>query len=236
MRWASPPDRVADARDERQVVEAHVHQEGEPLDDLLDDAARDGLFALGELQLREEVDRLVDGHRVHLGDVVTVHLDREDLGLETLSLTGAALDLAHVLLGLLARPVAVGLVALALQPVDDARVRRVVGADLAVAVAVLDRHRALLDAVEDQLLVLGREFLPRRVDVESAERGDPVDETREVLEAHAGPRRERAVGERERVVGDDQVGVDLEARPESGADGTGAVGRVEREVARRQFT
>ena len=215
---------------ERQVVEANVHQERQPLDDLLHDPARDRLLATGQFQLSKQVDRLVDGHGVHLGDVVAVDLHRQHLGFQSLARAGVALDLAHVLLGLLARPVAVGLVALALQPVNDAVVAGVVGAHLAVAVAVLDRHRALVDAVEDELLVLGLQLLPGRVHVEAAHRGDALDQPLEVLEPLSGPGSERALGEGQGVVGDDQIGVDLEPGPEAGADRAGAVGRVEGEV------
>jgi hypothetical protein len=42
---------------ERQVVEADVDEEAEPLDDLLDHAAGDLLLALGELDSLEELER-----------------------------------------------------------------------------------------------------------------------------------------------------------------------------------
>ena len=41
MRWLSPPDRVAEARLERQVFEADAVEEAEPLVDLLQDALGD---------------------------------------------------------------------------------------------------------------------------------------------------------------------------------------------------
>ena len=44
---------------EREVVEPHVDQEAQPLDDLLDDAPRDGLVALGERQPLEERERVL---------------------------------------------------------------------------------------------------------------------------------------------------------------------------------
>ena len=41
MRWLSPPERVPEERSQRQVVEADVDQETQPLADLLQDAAGD---------------------------------------------------------------------------------------------------------------------------------------------------------------------------------------------------
>ncbi len=149
---------------------------------------------LVSLSAGEVVDRFVDGHGVDLGDVVVVHAHREHFGLQALAVARGALDLAHVLLGLLARPVAVGLVALALEPLDDAVVRRLVAAHPAVAVAVLDRHRLAVDAVENKLLVLGLELLPRRVHVEAAQGRDALDESFEVLKARPRPRSERSLG------------------------------------------
>ena len=55
----------------------------------------------------------------------------------------------------------------------------------------------------------------------------------EVLAAGPRPRRQRPLGQRQRVVGHHQLGVDLELGAEAETDRAGAVGRVEREVAGR---
>ena len=49
MRWLSPPDSVPEARAERQIVEADIDQEFQPLADLLEDAAGDLVLLGGEL-------------------------------------------------------------------------------------------------------------------------------------------------------------------------------------------
>ena len=161
--------------------------------------------------------------------------DRQHFGLEALAAAGGALDLAHELLGLLAGPVAVGLVALALQPFDDAVVGGLVGAHAPVAIAELDRHRLLVDPVEDELAVLGLELVPGRVDVEAAQLGDARDQPLEVLEPSSAPGGQGALGQGQAGVGHHEVGIDLEAGAESGAGRAGPVGRVEGEVARGEL-
>ena len=52
MRWLSPPDSVPDARDEREIVEADIVEEVQPLADLLEDARGD-LVLLGGQVLRQ---------------------------------------------------------------------------------------------------------------------------------------------------------------------------------------
>ena len=54
---------------QREVVEADVEQEPEPLVDLLEHPLGDLLLAVGQLQLAEEGRGLVDRHRADLGDV-----------------------------------------------------------------------------------------------------------------------------------------------------------------------
>ena len=118
-----------------------------------------------------------------------------------------------------------------LQPRDDALVDRLVGALAVEAVLVGDVHRAVARPVEDELLVLGLERLPGGVEVEAAELGHPDLQAGEVLAAGARPRRQRALGQRQGVVGHHELGVDLELGAEAEADRAGPVGRVEGEAA-----
>ena len=164
-----------------------------------------------------------------------MHPYRQDFGLQALAPTGRALYLAHELLGLFARPVTVGLVALALQPLHDAVVSRLVTPHATITVLVLNWNGFGVHAQEHELSIFGPQLRPRRVDVESAQGRDAADEALEVLKARAGPRREGAVGEGQRGVGHHEVGVHLVARAQSRAHRAGAVGRVEGEVARREF-
>ena len=121
-----------------------------------------------------------------------------------------------------------------LDPRDDALVRRRVLALAAVAVLVLDGDVAL-GAVEDDLLLLGRQRAPRGVHVDAGIGGDRVQHPREVLGVGAAPRGDGPVVQGQVRVGDDELGVDLERRAEAVAGRAGAVGRVEREVARRRL-
>ena len=41
MRWLSPPDSVPEARDEREIIEADIDQEFQPLADFLEHAHGD---------------------------------------------------------------------------------------------------------------------------------------------------------------------------------------------------
>ena len=158
--------------------------------------------------------------------------DGQRLGLEAGAVALGAVHLAHVLLDLLARPVRLGLAVAALQPRDDPLEDRLVGARAVEAVLVGDVHGPAARPVEDELLVLGLERLPRGVEVEAAELGHPDLQPGEVLAARARPRRQRALGQGERVVGHDQLGVDLELGAQAEADRAGPVGRVEGEAAR----
>ena len=101
---------------EREVVEADVDEEAQPLVDLLEDPLGDLLVARVELQLAQEVRAVADGHRGDLGDGLLHHRDREDDRLQARALTGGAGHLAHVALEALAAGVALGL---AVPPLDE---------------------------------------------------------------------------------------------------------------------
>ena len=107
---------------QRQIVEPDVAQEAQPVVDLLQDALGD-LVALG-VELRRQVlrpvDRRLDRQQAHLADVLAVDLHRQRLGLEAEAVAGLAGRRAHVALDLLARPLALGLLAAALEIGDHA--------------------------------------------------------------------------------------------------------------------
>ena len=68
MRCASPPDSEPAGPVEREVVEADVEQEVEPLLDLLEHPLGDLLLAGRQLEVAQEVGGLVDRQRADLGD------------------------------------------------------------------------------------------------------------------------------------------------------------------------
>ncbi len=176
--------------------------------------------------------RRPDGEAAQLVDVAPAHGHGQRLGLEARPVALGAVDLAHVLLDLLARPVRLRLAVATLEPRDDPLEVRVVRAGAVEAVLVGDADGAAAGPVQDELLVLGLERLPRRLEGEAAVLGHARLQPGEVLAARPGPRSQRALGERERVVGHDQVGIDLELGPEAETDRAGPVGRVEGEAAR----
>ena len=218
---------------QRQVVEADVEQEPQPGLDLLDDPLGDLPLAHREVDVGQELGRLVDGQRADLGDVLAADEDGEDLRLEPGTLALRARHLAHVALVALAAPVGVGLGVPSLDERDDALEPGRVGPVAAVAVAVLHVDLVVL-AVEQRFRGPLGQRLPRRVHREAqvfAERGDDPQE----VVGRAGPLRpgrDGALAERQVVVGNDQLRVDLELGADPGAARAGAVGRVERERPR----
>ena len=71
---------------QRQVVQANVDEEAQPLADLLQDAMRDELFALGELQPTEELGSVTDREARDRCDGLPVDQDREAFGLQPVTL------------------------------------------------------------------------------------------------------------------------------------------------------
>ena len=150
MRWLSPPDSVPDERDEREIIEPDVAQEGEPLDDLLQDSLCD-LVALG-VELRRQalgpIDRGLDREQAHLADMLAVDLDRQRLGLEAKAVAGLAGRRGHVALDLLARPLAFGLAVAAVE-IGDHALERLVHFISAQAVVIGEADLFRARAVQD---------------------------------------------------------------------------------------
>ncbi len=152
-----------------------------------------------------------------LVDVLGADRDREHLGLQPRALADRARTERHVLLDPLALRRRVGLAVAALKRSDDALEVDHVRAPAAHAVAVLHVDLVAVGAVEEERLLLGAQLLPRHVGRNLVPVGDRLDDR--LVEARAAdrPRHERAVVDRERRVGHEQVGIDLLLRPEPGA-------------------
>ena len=235
MRCASPPASVPDDAVEVEVVEADVEQELEALVDLLLHALGDHLVALGELHRAQELGGLADRQLAELVEVDPADRDRERRRPEARALARGARHLAHVALDLLARPVALGFGVPALEPRHHALEAGGVRARAAVPVAVADVDVAVAGAVQHRVPGLLAQLLPRCVDVEAVLLGEGFEDAVEVAAAESRPRRDRAVGEAQVVVGHHQLGIDLEARAQPVAALARAVRRVEGEVARREL-
>ena len=74
MRCASPPDSVAAARSERQVADADVVEEPQPLVDLAQDQPRDRALGVGQLDVVEPLDRPPRRHARDLVDAEAADL------------------------------------------------------------------------------------------------------------------------------------------------------------------
>ena len=199
----SEPDALALAARQRagrtregQIIEPDVAQEGEPVDDLLQDSLRD-LVALG-VELRRQAlgpfDRRADREQAHLADVLAVDLDRQRLGLEAKAVAGLAGRRGHVALDLLARPLAFGLLVAALEIGDHAleRLLHFIGAQ-AVVIGEADLVRAR--AVQDHPPRFLRQLAPRLVEPELVVPPERLERLQVIGRTRLGPGRDRALAQ-----------------------------------------
>ena len=100
---------------EREVADADVVEEGQPLTDLLDDPRADQLLGRGQLELVEEGERPRHRQLRELVDRLVADRDRKHLGLQARALADRARAERHVLLDPLALLRAVGLAVAALE-------------------------------------------------------------------------------------------------------------------------
>ena len=70
MRWASPPDNVADKPVERQIVQADVVQELQPLANFDQNLVRDGRLFRGQFERIEKRLRFRDVHAHDIGEIL----------------------------------------------------------------------------------------------------------------------------------------------------------------------
>ncbi len=143
----------------------------------------------------------------------------------------------HVLLDPLLLQRRLGLAIPALEARDDALERRQVAARAAAPVAwpVGDVDLLIARAPQEQVALVAREIAPRDVDVDLVAVDDPVHELVEEARACEVPGCQGSLGDRQRRVGHDELGIDLELRAESGAARARTVRRVEAEHARRHL-
>ena len=141
----------------------------------------------------------------------------------------------HVLLDALALRRRVRLAVAALERGDDSLEVDHVGAAPAHPVAVLDVDLVAVRAVEEVVLLLLGQLLPGDVGRDLVAVGDRLDHRLVEPGAADRPRHERAVVDRERRVGNEQIRVDLLLRAEARAARAGAVRRVEGEDARLEL-
>ena len=217
---------------QREVADADVVEEAQPLADLLDHAAADEALGVAEGQLAEEAERLAHAEQRELVDVLSADGDGEARGLEPCPLALRARPVRHVLLDLLADLLRLGLDEPALQVLDDAGEARVVVPHAALVVAVAERDALLAGAVEEQVPVLLGHVVPRHAGVDAERLGDALEHLLEPAERELPVGKQRALVDADRAVGHDEAGIDLLGGPEAVAGRAGAVRVVEAEDAR----
>ena len=160
---------------ELQVPHPDVVEEGQPLADLLDDAMTDQLLGLGQAERIEELERAGDREPRELVDVDLADGHGEHLRLEPRALADRARPERHVLLDPLALRARVGLAVAPLERRDDPLEVDHVRTPAAHPVAVLDVHLVAAGAVEEVVLLLGGQLLPRQVGGDLVAVGDRLD-------------------------------------------------------------
>ena len=161
------PDSVAAARSSVRYPTPDAVEELQPLADLLQDPGRDLLLRRRlSSSVVEPLDRLARRLARELVDAEAADLDGQDLRPQPRAVALRARAHRHVLLDALARLLGVGLAVAALEARHDALERRHVRAPAPHPVAVGDVDALALVAVEEEVLVLLRQVLPRHVEVD----------------------------------------------------------------------
>ena len=201
---------------QRQIADADVVEESEPILNFLEHTAGDEGLALAQIEAVEHVVGFADGQVHVLGNRAALHLHREALRLQPLAMARRARPqrTIHVEVFLLGPR---RLVEPAAQVGDDAFE--------AFAVA----------AVKNLIADLLRQVDERRGRVEPEVFREAGDRFAHELPVALRPRNDRAVGERLGLVGHDAIRIEIVHRPEPLALGARAVRRVEGKRARRHL-
>ena len=189
---------------ERQVVQADVEQEAEPAAHLLQHFAGDGPLHRREALLRappvsgsSQAARSPTGMAHDFDQRLAADADGPGLRVEALALAGRAAHHAHVLFELHPPRPGGRLLEAAQQLRDDAFPLAAVLPDAAAALLPLEGDVPVAGAVEQQVAVLRRQVLPRRLQVDAERLGHALVDVPPPA-AHAAQRadeRDRAVGE-----------------------------------------
>ena len=174
---------------EREVADADVVEERQPLADLADHALGDQPLGVGQLELAEVRERLVHGAARDVVDVVSADRHGERLGPQSRAAAGRARAHRHERLDALLLQLRLRLAVAPLEVRDDALEGGHVRALAPVAVLVRHVHALAARAVQVQVLVLARELPPRPVERDFPAVGDRLEH---LLEEARARRRSRA--------------------------------------------
>ena len=232
MRWLSPPDSEPEARDEGEIIEPDIVEEGEPLADLLQDARGDLVLLRREDagQRLEPGGGLADRHLGDLADMQSGDLHRQRLRLQPIALAGLAELLRLVARQLLGDP---GRLRLAPAPLDivDHALERLGGGVVPHAVVIGEGDLVLAGAVQHHLAEILGQRLPRLGHRLAIGAGERFQRLLVIGRARGGarPRRDGAAREAQIFVGHHQLRLEEQLGAEPVAFGAGAIRVVEGE-------
>ncbi len=217
-----------------QVVETHVHQEAEPLDDLFEDLLGNLGALAGQVQPFEEGQRIADGLLGNGRQVAVLDEDVTRLFPQPATAAAGAGLVGDVFGELFAHRVGLGLPVAALHVVQDPLERVLAHHHIATVVHVTKLHVAAPGAAQDHLLHLGRQILPGRLQIEVVVLGQGFEHL-EVVEAALVPTADGAAGQALARIVDHLVRIEVLLHPEPVTGGAGTSRVVEGEDPRLQL-
>ena len=150
-----------------QVLDPNVLHKGQPVEDFLEDWPGNLLVLLGQLYLLEEVNGITDGEVRYLADVLTRDFYSQRPLIQPVAVAGWTRQLGHVLAHLLPGEVRIGFPVTAFNVVDDPLKGYVDVPHAAKVIFVVEVESLVAIAVEDQLLLLLRQLIERRVHIDA---------------------------------------------------------------------
>ena len=230
---AFPTRQRAGVAAQRQVIQAHIHQEPQPFADFLQNGPGDFVFLVGQAggHRRNPVKRLLDRHLNHLPHMQVGNLHRQRLWTQAIARTGPARPVVLEPLHLLAAPSAVGL-AVAPLHVGDHPFKHAGHLIDAAPLVIAERDLLTARSMQEKILHLLWQVLPFGFLVKAIVLGHGVDGLGEIGAFRFGPRRDGALHQCQALIGNHKALVEKQLHPQAIADRAGTKGGVERKQAR----
>ena len=234
MRCASPPERVSALRFKREVPQAHVAEESQPVADFLDDLDGDLAAPSRKRQAGKELDGALDRKRRDFRRAPAVHEDVAGRAVQPGSGALRAGPGGAVFRQFLPYGRRLRLLIASFQIVDDPLEGVLALERSALAVEVLEFDLLAGAAEQHQIPDVVGQALERRLDVEAGVPRQGLNEL-EIVGIAPVPAAHCPACERQMRIGDDFVGIEELLRTQAVAGGAGADGAVEREQPRFEF-